>query len=816
MPIRGAGANVRFGRPAPDQGGVVITGTATAAGAGAATALAVQAAPATSAGASATAALAVQAAPASLAGAAAVTALATQIAPAAAAGVGAVTDVATQIAIGTAAGAGAETAKAVQSAIATAAGAGADTAAATQIAPATAAGAGAVTDVATQAAIGTAAGAASVTAAGTLPSAGINPVPFSQNNGFLASGTVLTVNLPAYTTGDFILLILARNNTSASAFTYSAAVTTATELPPGGAGTRMLTAVQIIPNGLGQTSFTVTGSTSVWHYWIANYRGASMTLAVADAADTIGNTTSSVIAMPEVDLGFIATGLELLISAGAVNATATWTTDANTQYHSNATDNAALMTDAVNLPAGVLTGLPATVDRGLGGTNRNQNSLALVLQQDPGGVINLLANPSFEAGTTLATGWTDEHTTATAATYSLTATGATDGTLAQKFTYTGVTADAGTAITEIFQSPFAATPGQYLTFSAWLSGSLTSLYGFIGIEGFSGSPGSLVYLSESDTNFLTLSGTPVLYSVGYLCPAGTTYVAAYLQVPSIGPGTALSVTMDQAELRVVTSAVGAAAVTAVVTQIATATAAGAGSVTAVATQIAPGTAAGAGTATAAAAQAATATAAGAGAASALATQIAPAAAAGAAAASAVATQAAIASAAGAGSVTAAGSVTGAGATASAAGAASVTALATQIAPATAAGAGSVSDAAAQAAKATAAGAGSITAAGAITGTASAVGAAAATAKAAQAPTAQAAGAAVLSALATQAAIAAITSAGAATAIGSLQLAFTVGALTASSAPTAALTASSAAAATTANTAAIGALTAGTARTGGPG
>ena len=326
--------------------------------------------------------------------------------------------------------------------------------------------------------------------------------------------------------------------------TFSAAISSATQLPSGGAG-GYLWAFLLTPNGTGQTTFTVTGSTSgVWSWWCANYRGASVTLPVATDADATGNSTSATIAMPEAGLGYIATGAELMISAGGVNSTATWTTDANTQFHTTA-NSAALMVDAVNLTAGQLTGVPAAMNRGLSGTNRNQNSLALVLQVAPGGIINLLSNPSFENGSPIATGWTDEHTTATEATYSIVSSGVTDGTVAQKFTYTGVAGDGGTAKTELYQAPVPASPGQYLTFSVWLSGSFTNAYGFIGIEGFtSGS----VYISEADTNVLTLTSTPVLYSVSYLCPPGTDHVAVYIQCPEIGGTSVLSVTMDQAEL----------------------------------------------------------------------------------------------------------------------------------------------------------------------------------------------------------------------------------------------------------------------------
>lgn len=240
------------------------------------------------------------------------------------------------------------------------------------------------------------------------------------------------------------------------------------------------------------------------------------------------------------------------------------------------------------------------------------------------------------------------------------------------------------------------------------------------------------------------------------------------------------------------SAAGAGAVADVVTQIAPATAAGAGAVAAVATQVAGGAAAAAGsTGTVSVTQAATAVAAAAGAVADVVTQI------------------ATASAAGAAAVTAAGSGTGGG-TAFAAGAGAVTAVVTQAVTGVAAAAAAVADVATQVAKATAAGAGSASASGAITGTASAAGAGAATAKATQAAVASPAGAAVLTALATQAATAALAGAGAATAAGGIQLAFTVGTLTAADKPAAVL-----AGAVSAGSATAGTLTASDQRTGGP-
>lgn len=376
----------------------------------------------------------------------------------------------------------------------------------------------------------------------------LSPIPAAATNGQnTAGGTITTMTLPSYSAGDYLLLVINTNQSQAS-FTFSAAISSSAQLA--NAGGRIV-AYQITPNGAGQTTFTVTvPTTAVWTWWIGNYSGASLSLATASGTNAQGNSTSSAVAMPEAGLSWIATGGEVMISAAGVNSTAAWTTDSGTQFHTTA-NNAAMLADAVNPAAGILTGTPVSVDRGNNGSSRNQNSLTVVLQPPPGGTTNLLANPSFETGSPLATGWTDEHTTQTEATYAITGSGVVDGTVAQQFSYSGVSGDGGTAKTEMYQAPITGVaPGNYLTFSCWLSGSLTKTYAFIGIESFT-SGGA--YISEADTNVLTLTGTPVKYSVSYLCPAGTDHVAVYIQCPEIGATTVLSVIMDKAALTVGTA-----------------------------------------------------------------------------------------------------------------------------------------------------------------------------------------------------------------------------------------------------------------------
>jgi hypothetical protein len=358
--------------------------------------------------------------------------------------------------------------------------------------------------------------------------------------------TVETITLPPYTASSYILLIVNRNNTNASAFTYSGTITTATELA--NADTRRITAVQLTPNGLGQTSFTITGSAAVWSWWVGVYSGVDTAVPVATAANAIGNSTSAVIAIPEVGMGYIATGYELGIAVAGVNSTGTWATTPSTILVSNATVSASMMIEAACPAGGSLTQVWAPANRGLSGTNRSQESLALILQATPPGVVNLLSNPSFETVTGgLANGWTDEHTTVTEATYTQVTSGVTDGAFAQQFTYTGVAGDGGAAKTELFQAPVSASAGQILTFSVWLSGSLANTYIDLGIEAFTT---GAVFISEADTYVVpaSLTATPQLVSVTYTCPQGTSYVAAFISCQEIGATTSLTVVADQAEL----------------------------------------------------------------------------------------------------------------------------------------------------------------------------------------------------------------------------------------------------------------------------
>lgn len=367
-------------------------------------------------------------------------------------------------------------------------------------------------------------------------------------SGTLASGTTATITLPSYASTDYIVMFLSRNQTQASAFTFSAAITSITELAEAGTARRLI-AMRLVPNGTGQTTFTLTGTTSgVWTWWIGAYSGVGSALTVASGTNTPGSNTTSTIEVPAVALGYIATGNEYGLSAGGVNATATWTTDANTLYNTGTAANAGLLVRKAAITAGQQTFVPGNLDRGLAGTTRSESAIAIVLQPTGNApTINKLTNGSFETFTSgIATGWADEHALTGPFTYSSTTTGVVDGATAQRIQYTGQGTDNGTTSKgEIYQSSISASPGDVLDFSVYVSGTWANIYAIIGIEAFLTGG---TYISETDASITSMTSTPTKYTVEYVCPPGTNYVAVYFQFPGIAPTTSWDVNLDNATL----------------------------------------------------------------------------------------------------------------------------------------------------------------------------------------------------------------------------------------------------------------------------
>lgn len=357
------------------------------------------------------------------------------------------------------------------------------------------------------------------------------------------SGTTAAITLPTgWQAGDFLTLLVSSNQ--APTLGFSAGVASSTVLT--NAGSR-LQAIRLVPTA-GATSVTLTSSVSaVLTWWCGAWQNVDPNATVAAAANNIGNATTSPITVPTVDLGgYIATGNEVWLSAAGVNSTATWTTTAATLYSTAAATNGGLSVQSGAVPAGALTEATPGYDRGLAGTSRNESALAVVLQPVQTTTKTLLTNGSFETfASGVATGWQTEGTTASPVTYAQTTSGVVDGASAWSISYTGTASDNNTKF-EPYQSPIPVNPGDVVTFTVWLSGSLTNLYGFIGVEGFVTGGGA--YISETDTNFLSLTATPTPYSVTYTCPANCTAVAVYMQVPSVTVGTSATVIMDKATL----------------------------------------------------------------------------------------------------------------------------------------------------------------------------------------------------------------------------------------------------------------------------
>ena len=372
----------------------------------------------------------------------------------------------------------------------------------------------------------------------------ISTTPVTSISG-TATGTNVTVTLPAYSLSNFMVMFVSSNNGNAQ--TISSPVT-ATVL--GNASNRLI-AYKLVPINGSQTTFTITVSTSsVFTWWIATYSGVDLAATAFGAGNNIGNSTTAPIEIPSTTGDFVATGNELALWAGSVNATATWTTGAPVIFNTT-TGNAALAVGAGNMTAGALSITPAALDRGLGGTSRNESAVSVILQPTPAGTTNLLANPSFEDAAGTSVGWEAESTTIGSPAFTKLSTGAIDGTRRQQMQYAGQSGDSGKFFA-IYQSPITASPGDVFTFSIFLSGSKANCDLVIGIEGFST---GMVYISEDDTYITSLTGTMTEYTVSYTAQSGTIAVAVYIQANALTPTTAITVQMDKAILTSVASSV---------------------------------------------------------------------------------------------------------------------------------------------------------------------------------------------------------------------------------------------------------------------
>lgn len=392
---------------------------------------------------------------------------------------------------------------------------------------------------------------------GVVPQGGVQPISQTTGNTTTISPVI---SLPSYSTGDAILLFLSRNQpTTTPTFnpTEISSMTLLCDANPGDAG--RVTAWLVVPNGTGHATFTLTTSQSaVNDYWCANY-GTQIdpTAVVYHQSNAVGSSTVSAIATPIVPSGYIGSGKQIVFSFAGVNATATWTANPNTVYKSTTAQNAGLMVDAIAGAVNVLSTVTPAMDRGLSGTTRNQSAGGFIMEGIPNGVVNRIGPyGTFEYLTSgIATGWTDEHTTAGAPTYSLTPSGVVDGANALRIQYTGQAGDDGTKKVEVFAGQvltIPVTPGEYVEFSGYASTQTsTNTDGLWGLETFtSGS----VFISEADTVIpaSSLTSTPTFFRTIYgPVPPNGDHAAVYSLMDDVGPSTVIDYQIDYAILRTV-------------------------------------------------------------------------------------------------------------------------------------------------------------------------------------------------------------------------------------------------------------------------
>lgn len=320
-----------------------------------------------------------------------------------------------------------------------------------------------------------------------------------------ANSTSDTVTLPAYTYGsDIILLFVSRNQGTTPTASGSVTLTTLADCGPGRG-----VIFQVVPDNGSVTSFTLNFSNSLIRWACFSFSNVNQAY-IAKQAGANGTNTSSQIPIPDTTLTYTADGTELALAMACINASATWTTDANTLFYNTSTaESVAMMIEKVTPTIGVSKITFSSLDRGNNGVNKNESSAVVVLTSGP---TNYLVSGGFEEGSTLATGWTEEHTTGSPATYSLsTTTGLQQGAKAQRMQFSG-----GTGVpdkVEFYQAVdnvFIATNS--CTFSVYLSGSITNAYYQIVIEAHHIGTG---YISEVNLPILSLTGTPTLYSVTF-------------------------------------------------------------------------------------------------------------------------------------------------------------------------------------------------------------------------------------------------------------------------------------------------------------
>jgi hypothetical protein len=187
----------------------------------------------------------------------------------------------------------------------------------------------------------------------------------------VASATQL-ITLPAYSQGDILVLIVTRNLIDNTEWFGDA---NATISPITQVASRRLAAYTVSPIA-SATSFTLSANTTGLWQWACLNVGASAN-AFTSAANNIGNSTTAIVEIPPVTLGYTTTGEELALAVAATNSTAIWTTDSSTIVSGPGAPG--LIISGTHPSAGQTSLTLANANRGNNGASRYETALSLVV-----------------------------------------------------------------------------------------------------------------------------------------------------------------------------------------------------------------------------------------------------------------------------------------------------------------------------------------------------------------------------------------------------------------------------------------------------
>jgi len=217
------------------------------------------------------------------------------------------------------------------------------------------------------------------------------------------ASTSETITLPDFVSGDSIIMVVARDTTSANTFSGDSDCSV-TEIVT---GNRKISALLLTPANGSITSFVLSNSTSAkWRWWVGSIVGIDPSYAIEAAHSDIGSNTTNAMAIPTITTSHGDTVPNGVSIAGAsVTTTATWNPIASTFFYS-ASGNTAMSVGFKPVTEGSGTVTWSDFDRGSNGSSRDESVLSLYLRPfdaeatavavtsiSSSGILKAIANP---------------------------------------------------------------------------------------------------------------------------------------------------------------------------------------------------------------------------------------------------------------------------------------------------------------------------------------------------------------------------------------------------------------------------------------